>query len=328
MQNKLILTLLSFLIFSCQDLPDSIGNNNELIIITSKEDRELIEYKIRDNFSSFINTPIEEYKYDISWIIPDDFIKYKFHKNIIILSLKHPEDSTIDLLYNKFKYQYNDLELFSLYNLYSKNQIIMPIGSHNSISLINLIESNKNWINKEIDTNINLNFEKQLFMKAKNDSISAIINNKFSIDAYIDINYKIIDNNDKFLRIGRGMPYRWLIFTKLPGSSILSNSTNEIRAPFAQTIFKEFELLLNQNIEGLSISDYFKVKDGDLYRGLYEHEYSDTGGPFFINMIVDNNTDNEVILVAGFVNNPGKNKYIILKELEVIVKNIRSTTNE
>ena len=44
-------------------------------------------------------------------------------------------------------------------------------------------------------------------------------------------------------------------------------------------------------------------------RGLYEHEESGTGGPFFT-YIFDNKLNDEVILISCFVNNPGHEKIL------------------
>ena len=88
-----------------------------------------------------------------------------------------------------------------------------------------------------------------------------------------------------------------------------------------------FESILDKNIEGVKVSKFYRTKDDSFYRGLYEHESSDTGGPLFF-YLFDNNINNEVILISGFINNPGKNKYLLLKELEIIVKNIKENKNE
>ena len=312
MQKTIIIIL--FLVFSCSRIPSSNGDNNEIVIFCSDEDKGLIKFKIDDTFSNYINTPTEENIYKLSWINPVDFKKYKFHKNILIISLVQPKDSTIDLLYNKFTKQYENKSLFSLYNLFSKNQLIIPIGSHNSITFLDFFQSNQNWIVDEVNNNIDLNFKKSLLKKSKNDSIISILNNKFSVDPHIDIDYQVLDNKTNFFRIGRGTPYRWLLFSKIDKN-------------YKNNIWTKYKEIINENIEGLDISNYYKIKDGDFFRGLYEHRESDTGGPLFI-YLFDNNDNNEVILVSGFVNNPGKNKYKILKELEIITKNIKEIKNE
>ena len=41
------------------------------------------------------------------------------------------------------------------------------------------------------------------------------------------------------------------------------------------------------------------------------------------NGIADNNVNNNVILLSGFVNNPGKDNILLLKQLESIIENIK-----
>jgi hypothetical protein len=57
-------------------------------------------------------------------------------------------------------------------------------------------------------------------------------------------------------------------------------------------------------------------------RGVYEHLESDTGGPFVI-YLFDGNTENEVILVGGFVNNPGREKAALLRQLELTIQKMQ-----
>ena len=62
------------------------------------------------------------------------------------------------------------------------------------------------------------------------------------------------------------------------------------------------------------------IKYDNKFSGLYTHDSSDTGGPFF-SYVFDNDNKNEVTFISCFVNNPGKNKYYILKQLDVLIKN-------
>ena len=58
-----------------------------------------------------------------------------------------------------------------------------------------------------------------------------------------------------------------------------------------------------------------------MMRGIYEHSESDTGGPFFV-YIFETEQMNEVILISGFVNYPGHEKLLLLKQLEIIAKTL------
>ena len=79
----------------------------------------------------------------------------------------------------------------------------------------------------------------------------------------------------------------------------------------------------------ITISNYYQENEKAYYgnnkipimRGIYEHPESETGGPFFV-YIFDTEQTNEVILISGFVNNPGHEKLLLLKQLEIIAKTL------
>ena len=82
-------------------------------------------------------------------------------------------------------------------------------------------------------------------------------------------------------------------------------------------------------IPEIIISSYFQNHYRDyslnnkllVLRGLYEHPDSGTGGPFFV-YIFETKQANEVILISGFVNYPGHEKLLLLKQLEIMAKTL------
>ena len=84
---------------------------------------------------------------------------------------------------------------------------------------------------------------------------------------------------------------------------------------------------MTQNMPNVNISDYYKniLFDSDnsiKIQGLYEEEKSETGGPF-LSYIFYNKYLERMIAVSGFVNNPGKQKNRLVRELDVIIKKIK-----
>ena len=313
MQIKIIVLLTILFMFSCDKFQDAVGEHSEIIIITSNEDREYIALYLDDIVNKYINTPIEEKIYNVKFINPENFSNYKYYKNIIIASIKHPVDNTIDLLFNKFSESYNESNVFSLKDLYAHGQIIVLIGAHDSVQFGEYYTGNKEWIQNELERNINSNIYNSYINKEINQEIIQTINDNFGLDLFIDEDYKIIRDKKDFLWIGRGFPYRWLMVHK-----------KDVKVE--NDYWKIYSNLLYEHTDGINISQYYNkiyVKDDFvLLSGIYEHETSDTGGPFFV-YIFENNTNNEVILVSGFVNNPGKDKYPLLKEMKVLVENIK-----
>ena len=96
--QKIILISIVFIIGSCTYLPESEGQANEIIVITSLEDRILIEPLLSDVFSHTIYTPQAEQDFILKYRNPWEIKSYKEYGNIIVASLDFPEDSTADVL--------------------------------------------------------------------------------------------------------------------------------------------------------------------------------------------------------------------------------------
>ena len=69
---------------------------------------------------------------------------------------------------------------------------------------------------------------------------------------------------------------------------------------------------------GISLQRKFRDKF-DIYPT--DNITSESGGPFFV-YIFETDSVNEVILVSGFVNYPGNEKLLLLKQLEIIANTL------
>ena len=128
----------------------------------------------------------------------------------------------------------------------------------------------------------------------------------------IDANYKLLKNDDNYIWIGRGFPYRWITINAIDSKTDISDDL------FKSTVVS----FVDSNLTDVRISDYMLSTSGDMLRGLYEHNESHTGGPFFTYKYRNSHSD-KLIFISGFVNNPGKNKAYLLFQLETIIKNVK-----
>ena len=96
-----------------------------------------------------------------------------------------------------------------------------------------------------------------------------------------------------------------------------------------ESAWEELKNDFGKHIPEITISNYYQTKENvthgrnkiPVMRGIYEHPESDTGGPFFV-YIFDTEEMNELILISGFVNHPGHEKLLLLKQLEIMVKTL------
>ena len=96
---KQIIFLLIFFLISCESKKkDSKGNFNDLVILSSFEDRIILEEIINNNiFLDTFFTPEPEPFLNKIWINPNQFKFYKEYSNLLLLSISDPIDQSIDI---------------------------------------------------------------------------------------------------------------------------------------------------------------------------------------------------------------------------------------
>ena len=176
-------------------------------------------------------------------------------------------------------------------------------------------ECDPEWI---INESIDFKLSEHIFSKGFNLKLSENIHDKFGVNLKTQEDFTIINEfDDEFLWIGRGYPYRWITFHK----------TKNILFESPELSWVNLDSLFKGTIPDIVIGEWYKTSDfkeinGNkirILRGLYEHKTSESGGPFFVYMF-ELHESNEVILISGFVNYPGHDKYLLLRQLEIIVK--------
>jgi hypothetical protein len=214
-----------------------------------------------------------------------------------------------------------DKPLFVLGDLYAKNQTVCAVHTLDAVSLQNVISTNKKWILNVFQNTMTARLELNIFKNGKNDILSDKVNKMFGYTLDLQPDYKIIksDSLKHFIWMGRGYPYRWITVHK----SKIDKYGNSADA------WEEIAKVYSETMPDIHIAKHFRktetindhAKNRKIMRGVYEHDESESGGPFFV-YIFDTETCNEVILVSGFVNYPGHEKVILLKQLEIIANTL------
>ena len=321
MQNNLLIPI-TFLFLSCTYLPESKGQANEIIVITSPEDKIFIEPLLSDLFSQTIHTPQLEQIFDLKYRKPWDFEIYEDYANIIIVSLHFPKDSTADILTQRILKKHKmDVQLVTFEDLYVKNQLICIINTLDAVAFKNIVDSNSEWILNEHNILFEKKIKLEVFKNGKNIDLSNKIVNILGHTIDLQPDFKLIksDSLRSFVWVGRGYPYRWITLHKSRKDSYINS----------QSAWLQLQYDFSLHMPELIISKHFQINEKvsigknkiRIMRGIYEHSKSDSGGPFFV-YIFDTEQTNEVILINGFVNYPGHEKLLLLKQLEIMAKTI------
>ena len=321
--QKSIISFICIFVAACSCLSEPVGKENEIIIIVSPEDQPHVERILGNLFSNTLYTPQPEKEFSIIYKTPWKLENVNKYGNIIITSLDFPKDSTGDYLMSRItKNHKKDASLFILENIYANNQILCGIHFLDAIAMEKEIENNGEWILNEFRNMVESRMKNKIFKHGINDSLSNIVLDYFGYSLDLQPDYKIIkaDSVKPFLWIGRGYPYRWITIHK-------SKKENYLQKDLAWTyLVNEFAELM----PSIKISEFYKNTANypgeginlHIMRGIYEHDESESGGPFFV-YIFETETHYEVILVSGFVNYPGHEKNLLIKQLEIIAKTLK-----
>tara|TARA_B100000945_G_C20397999_1_gene605824 strand:+ start:710 stop:1690 length:981 start_codon:yes stop_codon:yes gene_type:complete len=321
MQKKLILFIIIFN-FSCSYKPNAKGALDEINIIISERDRLISLEVINNYFNKFkYRTPqIEnEFKTNYFTFLELDEIKNKY--NLLFISLEHPLDSTGDYFISEVFKKINGFEnksIFSVNSHYANNQRSIFIRSKDLSALYNTFSNDGDWIINEYKNNVNKNLSNYIFSNGYNSKLSDIVQLYFKSDIKLQPDFKIIKEQEEvpFLWLGRGVPFRWLTIHK-SNKNYYNNSKMAWERLVDDLSILMPDISINKNFRKIEIEEVLNKKT-KVMRGLYDHKSSQTGGPFFFYLF--DNKNSEITLVGGFVNNPGKEKLILIKQLEIIAK--------
>ena len=324
MQKNLIIVIILFNL-SCSYKPNARGPLDEINIIISDKDKSISLEVINNYFKKFnYRTPQIENEFKINYFTFLELDEIKNSYNLLFVSLEHPLDSTGDYFINEVFNKINGLKnnsIFSVNSHYANNQKSIFIRSKDLSALHNTFTNDGEWIINEYKNNVDKNLSNYVFSNGYNSKLSDIVQLYFESDIKLQPDFKIIKEKKEvpFLWFGRGIPFRWLTIHK-------SNKNDYNNSKMAwNKLIEELNILMPD----ISINKEFRKIETEIVlsnkkkvmRGLYEHKISQTGGPFFF-YLFENNTS-EIVLVGGFVNNPGKEKLLLIKQLEIIAKTFK-----
>ena len=210
-KNKIIISVFLFLI--CCTEKQSTTNFKDVFVYTSMSDREIVEEVLSNQLFDFkYFTPIPQRKYKPIMMDLSDFLNQMNHSAIMVISLNDSEDSLGTKLTNQLRG--SSKENILLVNDYSsEDQLLFLVQSEDSDDLSFDLEMNKDWILSKLKENEFTKLKEYSFRTGINDSISQLCKDYFDLDISIQKDYQIIKESDKdrYLWIGRGYPYRWML---------------------------------------------------------------------------------------------------------------------
>ena len=326
MTRILIVFFAILTIQACEYKRDSIGGNDDIIVLAAKEDREKISSLLSVVFNDTLITPSPELFYNIKFAEPESFAALKTQTNLIIASIGDYELNPAtklarDLLgESAFNKTLIDTPLILSRNQFAKNQLFMIISGDNYQQINDYLLQNNTFIKQQFDENF---FKKQAqyFLENKRqEELESSIYNSYGWTMKIPWGWELIKNDiDKsFFWIGQELPFRWIAVHWREGNYFSEEDAFEYVSNFPQNYFNSIRY--NQDYLNIEFDDFNSESSYKVY-GLWESIEDAKGGPFQGHLFYDYEND-RTFYISYIVFNPGGKKAFYMRQMEMIAKTI------
>lgn len=258
--------------------------------------------------------PQPERSFRISRVRPEYFDRStRLFRNIIIADIQD--------IYTQTKFKYTR-------DAYSSPQMIMTIQSPNQEKFAEYVSKNGQVI-IDFFTRAEMNREVKLLEKKHNDVLSAKVQSFFDCDIWMPVELASYKVGQQFLWASSNLNDLNFVIYTYPYTS---------KGTFTKAYFIEKrDSVMKANIPGVKEGMYMVTADsifvearniavqGDYayeVRGLWEMENDAMGGPFVSHVRVDR-TNGRIVVVEGFVYNPGKLKRDQIRKLNAALYTLK-----
>jgi hypothetical protein len=332
LMKKFTLLLIFFmLITSCESVkPRAQGADNELVVVSSLEDRAAVKNILSTIFNDTLFTPQPEAYYKTIWVNPENFNDVNDHVNVIVAAVgSHPRNMGVKLIKQVLSAsQYKssmegDNQLIFAKNIFARDQNYLIINGPNENKIMESAKDQGPWLNKQYE---DLFFERQSVHLFEGSSRQIELEDKLSKEYgwtfKIPWGYTVIKESDKeqFFWMGRDIPYRWLA-VKWEEGLVFSDSTS---------VSEYVKKIPSKYFETIQYSDYMfniephRFKDWGAWKitGLWESIEEAQGGPFISYLFYDQSSDRSYF-INMLIFHPGNDKYLLLRQVDIVAHSFK-----
>ena len=319
-----LLSVLLIMTSGCSTKRESLGSDNEIIVIASIEDQEDIRDVLEIIFSDTLYTPEPESFYKIKFVNPKGFKNLKRQTNLAVASigddLLNPGTRLVKNLLGKDRYEetiYGGEHFILTENQFANGQLFMVLSGQSKEDIIQDVRGKAKWVKSRFNENFNRKQKKFLFDQMRRKDVEEKIMKKYQWSLKIPWGWEIIKENpdSNWIWLGREMPYQWVSVHWEEGlASPDSLSAADFGWNFPQKFYRHIRYHPYQ----------FKIQQTDFLHwtgwkitGIWESAEEAQGGPFISYIFFDGVTDRTYHLNL-LIFYPGNNKSIFLRQLDLI----------
>jgi len=314
-----------FILFTCgEGRKGAKGAFDNVFVISNQEMQDTMKSTVDSCFIYGIRTPALQQYFQVGWVGMQKFDVYSEYKNVIFLANLDQEGQ--DQKYAKAilpdkQYQLaakDSTYIFSIKNPFALNQTMIVIAGKNIERMKNHIRQQKDWIYNKFNKRYVNRIKNYIFGKEKDNKIINRLWDKYHWTFRALDGYKVIEEQDNFIWLGRMHPFRWISFSWEAGKKP-KLFTKEGLLTKRQEIGAKYDSVgTDTSALGSHYTNFKNYESLKLY-GLWYHKNQTKGGPFATYSFYDKKT-NRTFVVDFLLYNPGERSTNIFRRMEILVQ--------
>ena len=336
--------LLKYILFSilgatlgCHTLPQSVGKNQEIIVLADTKDWETLEDSVREIFEKILLTPQEEKVFSIKWSDLETFYQDNHQRRKIILVIAptdatHPSAEFLkSLLSAEVQTAIETTGTSSVSwkeDVWAKEQLLMVVTGKTLDDVRENLWLESDRLVKAAEESRDKRLASFLYRIHPRHDVIEYLAQTCGWTVQVPFGYRILEAypDSGFVALAKDNPNRWLFIyweDDIHPDQLTAEWCIQKRNEITQTFFKGDQIVRDE----LDIfQTEFTGKLAVTLQGLWENKEEWKGGPFKSYAFVDIDQNRFFFIDLGMYA-PNKNKEPYMRRVDIIARTFSSVPN-
>ncbi len=316
---------------SCDNKREALGADNEIRVICSEVDREIIQQYLSGIFSDTLFTPEPEPYYHLKFSDPNTYLDLRSQSQVVVAAVsREPANPGYQLVKRilspeQFDSTQDQDPIILGKDVYATKQLFMVINANSKEQLMSTIKEKQGYIRRNFHEQFLDRQGRFIFGADRNQGLEDSLSVEFGWTLKIPWGWEMIKKqlDSNFIWLGKEMPFQWIGIGWTNGNIIeddLSVGEYMWNWPvnhYGSIQFNEYKFKLDKTIYNNDVA----------WRAQGVWETIDLkeakGGPFRSYLIYDPK-QNKTFHLNCLIHHPGNDKSIFMRQLDMIVRSFRT----
>lgn len=315
---------------ACTDqLPESVGPAQEILVLADPADREAVEGPLRDVFEKVLYTPQEEKVFWLKYGSVEDFERYRYsrRKNLLIVAPISAQHATARFLRNllssevQVAVQAGASPVLWKENVWAQEQLLIAVSGQDRAALADNIRLEADRLYRAVEEARNSRIRRLIYRYGERKDVTAHLAREYGWSVRVAFGYRILEAlpDSGFVVLSKDNPNRWLFVyweDGVPPDALSPDWCIQKRDDITRRFFDGDRAVPTE----VAVSQAeFAGKLAYELQGLWENERTWAGGPFKSYAFVDVDLNRFYFIDVG-VYAPNKKKEPYLRQVDLLAR--------